>query len=71
VIARIHHRVRLVIEPGDDADAAAAFIRPAPNDVLRSWPVYRPSGVAFGPRAVNDVRRDVPELLEPIEQRGA
>jgi putative SOS response-associated peptidase YedK len=54
---------------GTDADAAAALMRPAPNDVLRAWPVYRPSGVAFGSRAVNDVRRDGPELLAPIEQR--
>lgn len=51
----------------DDSDAAAARMRPAPNDLLRAWPVYRPSGVAFGPRAVNDVRRDGPELLEPVE----
>jgi putative SOS response-associated peptidase YedK len=28
-----------------------------PDDVLRAWPVSR---------AVNDVRRDGPELLEPV-----
>lgn len=44
---------------GDDAAAAAALMRPARNDVLRAWPVSR---------AVNDVRRDGPELLEPIEE---
>jgi hypothetical protein len=36
-------------------------MRLVPNDVLWAWPVYRPSGVAFGPRAVNDVRRDGPD----------
>ena len=44
---------------GDDADATAELMRPARNDVLRVWPVSR---------AVNDVRRDGPELLEPIEE---
>jgi putative SOS response-associated peptidase YedK len=60
----IHHRMPVIIDPtdveiwlGDDADAAAALMRPAPNDALRVWPVAR---------AVNDVRRDDPELLEPI-----
>lgn len=43
---------------GDDADTAGALMRPAPNDVLHAWPVSR---------AVNDVRRDRPELLEPME----
>jgi putative SOS response-associated peptidase YedK len=60
----IHHRMPVIIDPtevaiwlGDDADAAAALMRPAPDDVLRAWPVSR---------AVNDVRRDGPELLEPV-----
>ncbi|WP_333669532.1 SOS response-associated peptidase [Elioraea tepidiphila] len=60
----IHHRMPVIIDPtdveiwlGNDADAAAALMKPAPNDVLRAWPVSR---------AVNDVRRDDPELLEPI-----
>jgi putative SOS response-associated peptidase YedK len=60
----IHHRMPVIIDPtdveiwlGDDADAAAALMKPAPNDALRAWPVAR---------AVNDVRRDDPELLEPI-----
>ncbi len=64
----IHHRMPAIIEPtdaeiwlGDDADAAAVLMRPAPNDVLMAWPISR---------AVNDVRRDGPELLEPIEQSG-
>ena len=43
-------------------------MRPEPSDVLRVWPVYRPSGVAYGPRAVNDVRRDDPELLASSEE---
>lgn len=61
----IHHRMPVVVDPtdveiwlGDDADAAAELMKPAPNDVLRAWPVSR---------AVNDVRRDGPDLLEPIE----
>jgi putative SOS response-associated peptidase YedK len=60
----IHHRMPVIIDAteveiwlGDDADAAAALMRPAPDDVLRAWPVSR---------AVNDVRRDGPELLEPV-----
>jgi putative SOS response-associated peptidase YedK len=32
-------------------------MKPAPNDALRAWPVAR---------TVNDVRRDDPELLEPV-----
>ncbi|WP_439580409.1 SOS response-associated peptidase [Elioraea sp.] len=65
----IHHRMPLIIDPtdveiwlGDDADAAGELMKPAPNDVLRAWPVSR---------AVNDVRRDDPELLAPIEEAGA
>jgi putative SOS response-associated peptidase YedK len=61
----IHHRMPVIIDPtdveiwlGDDADAAAALMKPAPNDALRAWPISR---------AVNDVRRDDPELLEPIQ----
>jgi hypothetical protein len=60
----IHHRMPVIIDAteveiwlGDDANAAAALMRPAPDDVLRAWPVSR---------AVNDVRRDGPELLEPV-----
>jgi putative SOS response-associated peptidase YedK len=60
----IHHRMPVIIDPteveiwlGDDADAAAALMRLAPDDVLCAWPVSR---------AVNDVRRDGPELLEPV-----
>jgi hypothetical protein len=52
-----------IIDPTDveiwlGDDAAAALMTPAPNDVLWAWAVCRPAGVAFGPRAVNDVRRD-------------
>jgi putative SOS response-associated peptidase YedK len=43
---------------GENAETAAALLRPAPDDVLRAWPVSR---------AVNDVRRDGPELPEPAE----
>jgi putative SOS response-associated peptidase YedK len=64
----IHHRMPVIIDPtdveiwlGNDADAAAALMKPAPNDVLRAWRVSR---------AVNDVRRDGPELLEPMEEVG-
>jgi putative SOS response-associated peptidase YedK len=39
----IHHRMPVIIDPteleiwlGDDADAAAALMRPAPDDVLRA-----------------------------------
>lgn len=62
----IHHRMPVIIDPkdveiwlGDDTESAAELMKPAPNDVLRAWPVSR---------AVNDVRRDDPELLEPIEE---
>jgi putative SOS response-associated peptidase YedK len=65
----IHHRMPVIIDPtdveiwlGNDADAAAELMRPVPNDVLRAWPISR---------AVNDVRRDGPELLDPIEEAGA
>lgn len=42
---------------GDDAEAAAALLRPAPDDVLRAWPVSR---------RVNDVHQDDLGLLEPV-----
>jgi putative SOS response-associated peptidase YedK len=65
----IHHRMPVIIDPkdveiwlGDDVDAAAVLMRPARDDVLRAWRVSR---------AVNDVRRDEPELLEPVELDGA
>lgn len=74
----IHHRMPVIIDRtevqiwlGDDADAASELMRPAPNGVLRAWPVYRPPGVACGPRALNDVRRNEPELLDPIKDAGA
>lgn len=63
----IHDRMPVIIEPADvetwlgqDADAAAALMRPARDDVLRAWPISH---------AVNDVRRDDPALLEPVEPR--
>jgi putative SOS response-associated peptidase YedK len=65
-VVRIHHRMPVIIDPtdmeiwlGDDADATAELMRPAPNDVRRVW---------RAPRTVNDVRRDGPELLEPMEE---
>jgi putative SOS response-associated peptidase YedK len=62
-LAPIHHRMPVVIAARDidpwlagEPDAAAALLRPAPNDTLLAWPVSS---------AVNDVRRDGPELLQP------
>jgi putative SOS response-associated peptidase YedK len=64
----IHHHMPVIIEHGDvetwlgdDAEATAALMRSAQNDILRAWPISR---------AVNDVRRGGPQLLEPIEQDG-
>jgi putative SOS response-associated peptidase YedK len=60
-IAHIHHRMPVIIEPsdveiwvGDDVAAATALMKPPPADVLRAWLVSH---------ALNDVRRDGPELL--------
>ncbi len=64
----IHDRMPVIIEPaaveawlGNNADAAGGLMRPAPDDVLRAWQVSR---------AVNDVRRDGCELLEPVAEAG-
>lgn len=42
---------------GDDIDAAAALMVPAPDDFLRAWPVSR---------AVNSVANDTPDLLRAV-----
>jgi putative SOS response-associated peptidase YedK len=68
-LAPIHHRMPVVIAAGaidtwlgGEPDAAAALMRPAPDDMLSAWPVSS---------AVNDVRRDGPELLQPRPARAA
>lgn len=63
-MAKLHNRMPLVLERADwpawlgevDADPIA-LARPAPDATLRTWPVST---------AVNAVRNDGPELLEPV-----
>ena len=63
-MAGLHDRMPLVLEEGDweawlgdDAGRATLLMLPAPADTLRRWPVSR---------AVNSVRNDGAELIEPI-----
>lgn len=64
-MSRIHDRMPVILEPADwpawlgeqDGDPAS-LLRPAGEDVLRSWPVSRD---------VNSPRHDRPDLLDPIE----
>lgn len=67
-MAPIHDRMPVLIQSdaieawcGEDADAAASLLGPAPDAYLRRWPVSK---------AVNDVRNDGPELLAPIDLPG-
>ena len=62
LMALIHSRMPVIVEEPDwpawlsEAEGdAASLLRPAPEDVLRLWPVGR---------AVNNVRNDGPELLD-------
>ncbi len=61
----IHDRMPVILEPdawstwlGEEPGDAAALLRPAADDVLRSWPVSRD---------VNSPRHDRPDLLDPVE----
>lgn len=61
----IHPRMPCVLAEADvetwfggDGDAAAALLRPAPEDALHAWPVGT---------GVNDIRNDGPDLLHPRE----
>ena len=67
----VHDRMPVVLAPGDwaewlEGDDPAALLRPAPDDLLRFWPVSK---------AVNSPRNNGPELLAehasaPIEGGG-
>jgi putative SOS response-associated peptidase YedK len=68
-MAQLHDRMPVILEPADwpawlaeTADDAAALLRPAADDVLRMWPVSR---------AVNSVRNNGADLLEPIDDSHA
>jgi putative SOS response-associated peptidase YedK len=65
LIRPIHDRMPVILDPGleadwldpdADEDALLAMLRPLPADALRTREI---------PDAVNDVRNDGPELLEP------
>ena len=66
-IAHIHHRMPVILEPGDhrawlrgDPAEAAALLKPLADEKLRSFEV--------SPR-VGNVRNDDPALLEPYQER--
>ena len=55
----VHDRMPVILAPGDwaewlESDDPAALMRPAPDDLLRFWPVSK---------AVNSPRNTGPELL--------
>ena len=64
-MAMLHDRMPAILEPADwpgwlgevEGDPVA-LLRPAADDVLKLWPVSR---------AVNDVRNNGADLLEPVE----
>lgn len=71
VMAPVHHRMPVVVADADAArvwldprvvstDALAAMLRPAPDDEL--------DAVAVNP-AVNDIRHDAPDCLEPAAEQ--
>ncbi len=64
----IQPRMPVIIEPtdwpiwlGETRGDFGALLRPAPEDVLRVWPVDK---------KVGDVKNDGPELLEPHASSG-
>jgi putative SOS response-associated peptidase YedK len=68
-MARLHDRIPVILEPadwstwlGEDAADAVPLLRSAADDVLRVWPVSR---------AVNSVRNNVLDLLDPIDDSHA
>ncbi len=65
-MAAVHDRMPLVLEReqwpgwlGEGEGNPVEMLRPAPSGTLRMWPVSR---------AVNSVRNNGPELVEPIEK---
>ena len=67
-MAGLHARMPVILEPGDwpvwlgeEPGDYAALLRPAPAGTVRLWPVSR---------AVNNVRNNGPELLEPMADPG-
>ncbi|HKM61115.1 MAG TPA: SOS response-associated peptidase [Acidisphaera sp.] len=68
VLRELHERMPVVLEKpdwplwlGESAGDAAALLHPAPDDVLRAWPVGR---------AVGNVKRNSPDLLQPAGDLG-
>lgn len=66
-IAHIHHRMPVILEPGDhqawlggDPEEALGLLKPLADEKLRGFQV--------SPR-VGNVRNDDPELLEPYQER--
>jgi putative SOS response-associated peptidase YedK len=66
LLAPLHARMPVILDPGDwsawlaettDLADLRPLLAPAPNDLLEAYPVSN---------AVNDVRRNGPELLQPI-----
>ena len=64
-MSRIHDRTPVILEPnawsiwlGEEPGNPAALLRPAAEDVLRSWPVSRD---------VNSPRHNRSDLLNPVE----
>ena len=64
-MSRIHDRMPAILEPadwpvwlGEEAGDPLRLLRPAPEGVLRQWPVSRD---------VNSPRHDRPDLLDPVE----
>jgi putative SOS response-associated peptidase YedK len=69
VMAALHDRMPVIVEAadwpvwlGEAPGDAAALLRPAAAGVLRLWPVSR---------AVNNVRNDGPDLLDPLDDPRA
>ena len=67
-MAGLHDRMPVIVEPadwpvwlGEEAGDYAALLRPAPAGTVRLWPVSR---------AVNNVRNNGPELLQPVIDAG-
>ena len=65
----LHERMPVILDPdtwpvwlGESAGDAPGLMRPAPDDVLRLWPVSR---------AVNAVRNNGPELLDRLDDPAA
>ena len=64
-MSRIHDRMPVILDPnawstwlGEEPGDVAALLRPASEDLLRSWPVSRD---------VNSPRHDRPDLLKSVE----